>query len=28
MRAAGLVEVGFRRFMLDTMAVHWGTKPR
>ena len=28
MRAAGLVEVGYRRFMLDTMAVHWGTRPR
>jgi len=27
MRAAGLVEVGFRRFMLGTMAVHWGTRP-
>ena len=28
MRDAGLVEVGFRRFMFGTMAVHWGTKPR
>lgn len=28
MRAAGLVEVGYRRFMLGTMAIHWGTKPR
>jgi len=27
MRAAGLVEVGFRRFMLGTMAVHWGARP-
>ncbi len=27
MRAAGLVEVGFRRFMFGTMAVHWGTRP-
>ncbi len=27
MRAAGLVEVGYRRFMLGTMAVHWGTRP-
>lgn len=27
MRAAGLVDVGFRRFMLGTMAVHWGTRP-
>jgi len=26
MRAAGLVDVGYRRFMLGTMAVHWGTK--
>ncbi len=25
--AAGLVEVGFRRFMLGTMAVHWGARP-
>ncbi len=28
MRAAGLVDVGYRRFMFNTMAVHWGTKPR
>ena len=28
MQAAGLVEVSFRRFMLGTMAVHWGEKPR
>jgi demethylmenaquinone methyltransferase/2-methoxy-6-polyprenyl-1,4-benzoquinol methylase len=28
MRAAGLVEVGYRRFMLGTMAGHWGTRPR
>jgi demethylmenaquinone methyltransferase / 2-methoxy-6-polyprenyl-1,4-benzoquinol methylase len=28
MRAAELVDVGYRRFMLGTMAVHWGTKPR
>lgn len=27
MRAAGLVDVDYRRFMLGTMAVHWGTKP-
>ena len=27
MRAAGLIEVGCRRFMFGTMAVHWGTKP-
>ena len=27
MRAAGLVEVGYRRFMFNTMAVHWGRKP-
>jgi demethylmenaquinone methyltransferase/2-methoxy-6-polyprenyl-1,4-benzoquinol methylase len=27
MRAAGLIEVGYRRFMLGTMAVHWGTRP-
>lgn len=27
MRAAGLVEVGYRRFMFGTMAVHWGQKP-
>ncbi len=27
MQSAGLREVGFRRFMLGTMAVHWGTKP-
>lgn len=27
MRAAGLVEVGFRRLMFGTMAVHWGTRP-
>jgi demethylmenaquinone methyltransferase/2-methoxy-6-polyprenyl-1,4-benzoquinol methylase len=27
MRAAGLVNVGYRRFMFDTMAVHWGIKP-
>jgi demethylmenaquinone methyltransferase/2-methoxy-6-polyprenyl-1,4-benzoquinol methylase len=26
MRAAGLVDVGYRRFMFGTMAVHWGTK--
>jgi demethylmenaquinone methyltransferase/2-methoxy-6-polyprenyl-1,4-benzoquinol methylase len=26
MRAAGLAEVGYRRFMFGTMAVHWGTK--
>lgn len=27
MRGAGLQDVGFRRFMFGTMAVHWGTKP-
>ncbi len=27
MRAAGLVDVGYRRFMFKTMAVHWGRKP-
>ncbi|MEW6580642.1 MAG: ubiquinone/menaquinone biosynthesis methyltransferase [Chloroflexota bacterium] len=27
MRTAGLVDVGWRRFMLGTMALHWGTKP-
>jgi demethylmenaquinone methyltransferase/2-methoxy-6-polyprenyl-1,4-benzoquinol methylase len=27
MRAAGLIEVGWRRLMFGTMAVHWGTKP-
>jgi demethylmenaquinone methyltransferase/2-methoxy-6-polyprenyl-1,4-benzoquinol methylase len=27
MRAAGLVNVGYRRFMFKTMAVHWGFKP-
>jgi len=27
MRAAGLVDVHYRRFMLSTMAVHWGTRP-
>ncbi len=27
LRAAGLIDVGYRRFMLGTMAVHWGTKP-
>lgn len=26
MRAAGLVDVGYRRFMFNTMAVHWGRK--
>ncbi|MBN1680266.1 MAG: ubiquinone/menaquinone biosynthesis methyltransferase [Anaerolineae bacterium] len=24
---AGLIDVGYRRFMLGTMAVHWGRKP-
>lgn len=28
MREAGLTDVGYRRFMFGTMAVHWGTKPR
>ena len=27
MRAAGFVNVGFRPFMFNTMAVHWGQKP-
>lgn len=27
MRAAGFVDVGYRRFMLNTIAVHWGSKP-
>ncbi len=27
MRAAGLVQVQYRRFMFRTMAVHWGQKP-
>jgi demethylmenaquinone methyltransferase/2-methoxy-6-polyprenyl-1,4-benzoquinol methylase len=27
MRAAGLVQVQYRRFMFGTMAVHWGQKP-
>lgn len=27
MRAAGLTDVGFKRFMFGTMAVHWGTVP-
>ncbi len=27
MRGAGFVEVGYRRFMFNTIAVHWGTKP-
>jgi len=26
MRAAGFREVGFRRLMLDTIAIHWGVK--
>lgn len=26
MQAAGLVEVGYRRLMFGTMAIHWGTK--
>jgi demethylmenaquinone methyltransferase/2-methoxy-6-polyprenyl-1,4-benzoquinol methylase len=27
MRAAGFVDVQFKRFVFGTMAVHWGTKP-
>ena len=27
MRQAGLVSVGYKRFMFGTMAVHWGTTP-
>lgn len=27
MRAAGFVNVNFKRFMMGTMAVHWGEKP-
>lgn len=27
MRGAGFIEVGWRRFMFNTIAVHWGTKP-
>lgn len=27
MRAAGLENVGYKRFMFGTMAVHWGEKP-
>ncbi len=26
-REAGLAEVGFRKFMLGTIAIHWGKKP-
>jgi len=26
MRAAGLIDVGYRRLMFGTMAIHWGTK--
>ncbi|WP_462322685.1 class I SAM-dependent methyltransferase, partial [Halochromatium sp.] len=26
MQAAGLREVGYKRFMFNTMAVHWGIK--
>lgn len=28
MRRAGFVEVAYRRFMFNTIAVHWGSKPR
>ncbi len=28
MTAAGFVEVGYKRFMFNTIAVHWGKKPR
>ena len=27
MEQAGLINVGFQRFMFGTMAVHWGQKP-
>jgi demethylmenaquinone methyltransferase/2-methoxy-6-polyprenyl-1,4-benzoquinol methylase len=27
MREAGFVDVGYRRFMFNTIAVHWGTRP-
>lgn len=27
MCGAGFVEVGYRRFMFNTIAIHWGTKP-
>lgn len=27
MREAGFVDVNYRRFMFNTIAVHWGTKP-
>ena len=27
MRTAGFTDVGYRRFMFNTIAVHWGTKP-
>jgi len=28
MREAGFKDVGYRRFMFNTIAVHWGTKPQ
>jgi demethylmenaquinone methyltransferase/2-methoxy-6-polyprenyl-1,4-benzoquinol methylase len=28
MREAGFTDVGYRRFMFNTIAVHWGTKPQ
>jgi demethylmenaquinone methyltransferase/2-methoxy-6-polyprenyl-1,4-benzoquinol methylase len=27
-RNAGFVDVGYQRFMFNTIAVHWGTKPQ
>lgn len=27
MRDAGFIDVGWRRFMLNTIAIHWGNKP-
>jgi demethylmenaquinone methyltransferase/2-methoxy-6-polyprenyl-1,4-benzoquinol methylase len=27
-RRAGFVDVAYRRFMFNTIAVHWGTKPQ
>jgi demethylmenaquinone methyltransferase/2-methoxy-6-polyprenyl-1,4-benzoquinol methylase len=27
LQAAGFVEVGYRRFMFNTIAVHWARKP-
>ncbi|MBO9308225.1 MAG: class I SAM-dependent methyltransferase, partial [Chloroflexi bacterium] len=27
LEAAGFIEVGYRRFMFGTIAIHWGRKP-